>query len=117
MFKTTLVETDILSGQRVVDELEKLKLLQVTAAFWLYVEEEDEWKLIIASPDVAGQGPINLYTRIATMLNDLSIDPQKPVQMPLTKITLVSPDSLLYERVKQYSRLLETHIYKMPVTS
>jgi hypothetical protein len=65
------------------------------------------------SPDVTSKGPIDLYTRIAALLNDLSIDRQKPVQMPLTRIRLVSPNSLLYERVKQFSGLLDTHIYKM----
>jgi hypothetical protein len=111
MYKTTLVETDISDGQQVVDELERM--LQVTAAFWLYLEEEDEWKLVIVSPDVASKGPIALYTRIAVLLNDLSIDSRKPVQMPLTRIRLVSPNSLLYERVKHYSGLLDTHIYKL----
>ena len=47
------------------------------------------------------------------LLNELSIDPQKPVQMPLTSVTLMSPNSLLYERVKQFGKVLDTHIYKM----
>jgi hypothetical protein len=111
MYKTTLVVTDIADGQRVVDELEKI--LQITAAFWVYLEEEDEWKLVIVTPDVSEEGPINLYTRIAVLLNELSIDPQKPVQMPLTSVTLMSPNSLLYERVKQFGKVLDTHIYKM----
>ena len=111
MYKTKLVETDIADGQRVVDELETI--LQVTAAFWLFLEEEDEWKLVIVSPDVAAKGPINLYTRIAVLLNNLSVDPHKPVQMPLTRINLVGPNSLLYERVKQFSRLQDTHVYKI----
>jgi hypothetical protein len=111
MYKTTLVAADIVNGQRVVDELEKM--MKVTAALWLYLEEEDEWKLVIVSPDVAEKGPIDLYTRIAVLLNDLSIDPQKPVQMPLTNITLVSPNSLLYDRIKHFGRAMDTHIYKI----
>ena len=55
MYKTTMVATDIANGQRVVDELEKI--MQVAAALWLYLEEEDEWKLVIVSPDVAGKAP------------------------------------------------------------
>ena len=73
-----MVATDISDGQRVFDELEKI--IQVTAALWVYLEEEDEWKLVIVSPDVSERGPIKLYTRIAVLLNDLSTDPQKPVQ-------------------------------------
>jgi hypothetical protein len=110
MYKTTLVEADIADGQRVVDEVEKI--LQVTASFWIYLEEEDEWNLAIVSPDVPEKGPFELYTKIAVLLNNLSIDQQKPVQMPLSRIMLVSPNSLLYERVKHFSGLLDMHIYK-----
>jgi hypothetical protein len=110
MYKTTLVAADIADGQRVVDELEKI--IAVTAALWVYLEEEDEWKLVIVSSDVSGKGPINLYTRVAVLLNDLSADPQKPVQMPLTSITLVSPNSLLYDRIKHFGGTMDTHIYK-----
>jgi hypothetical protein len=111
MHKTILVETDIADGFRVVEELERI--LHITAAFWLYVEEEDEWKLIIVSPDVATKGPISLYTEIDALLNKLSVDPHKPIQMPLGTINLVSPNTLLYERVKQFSGVLDTHIYKL----
>jgi hypothetical protein len=110
MYKTTLVEADIADGQRVVEGVEKI--LQIAAAFWIYLEEEDEWKLVVVSPDVPEKGPFELYTNIAVLLNDLSTDQQKPVQMPLTRITLVSPNSLLYERVKHFSGLLDMHIYK-----
>jgi hypothetical protein len=111
MYKTTLVESDIADGQRVVDEAEKL--LRVAAALWLYLEEEDEWKLVIVSPDVPEKGPFRLYTSLAAMLNNLSSDSQKPIQMPLARVTLLSPASLLYERVKRYSELFDAHVYKM----
>jgi hypothetical protein len=59
------------------------------------------------------EGPIDLYTRIAVLLNNLSIDPQEPVQMPLTSISLVSPNSLLYDRIKHFGRTMDSYIYKM----
>jgi hypothetical protein len=65
------------------------------------------------SPEVDGKGPIDLYTQIAVLLNNLSIDPRSPVQMPLTSITLVSPNSLLYDRIKHFGRTMDAHIYKM----
>jgi hypothetical protein len=111
MYKTTLVAADIADGRRVVDDLEKM--MHVTAALWLYLEEEDEWKLVIVSPDVADKGPIDLYTRIAVLLNNLSLDPQKPVQMPLTSIKLLSPNSLLYDRIKHFSGTMDAHVYKL----
>ncbi len=111
MYKTILVENDIEGGRRVVDELEKL--MAITAAFWYCEDEDDEWKLVIVSPDVAEKGPIQLYQRIAVLLNDLSVDPQKPVQMPLSRISLTNPHTLLYERVKKFSGALDTYVYKI----
>ena len=111
MYKTTLVERDIADGQRLTEALEKT--LHVTAAFWLYVEEEDEWKLFIVSPDVATVGPNRIYTEIAALLDKFLADPQKPVQMSFSSIKLLSPQTLLYERVKQFSGLLDTYIYKL----
>jgi hypothetical protein len=55
MYKTTLVATDIASGQRVVDELEKI--IQVTIALWLYLDEEDEWKLVMYRQKLTGKAP------------------------------------------------------------
>ncbi len=111
MYKTQLVETDITDGRRVVEELEKV--MRITAAFWYCEDEDSEWKLVIVSPDVAEKGSSQLYQRIAVLLNDLSVDLQKPVIMPLSTIRLTTPRSLLYERVRRFSDALDTYVYKM----
>jgi len=111
MYETSLVAADIAGGQRIVAEVERI--IRVTAALWLYLEEEDEWKLVIVSPDVEERGPIDLYTRIAVIVNNLSVDPQNPVQTPFTSISLVSPNSLLYDRIKHFGRTMKSHVYKM----
>ncbi|HYL34890.1 MAG TPA: hypothetical protein VEV17_03135 [Bryobacteraceae bacterium] len=121
MYKTVLVSTDIEDGRRILTRLEKL--LQVTAAFWFHFDEEDQWKLVIVSPDVSDKGPRNLYTTVSMLLYELANDPVAPLQFPLDRIMLVSPYSLLYKMVKQRSgpRIgpvreglsLDAYIYKM----
>jgi hypothetical protein len=92
--------------------------LQITAAFWLHEDEED-WKLVIVSPEVDEKGPTRLYTMIALMLRELSIDPAEPLQFPLGRITLVSPQRHLYQRLKQRASpvregpVRDAYIYKM----
>ena len=54
MYKTKLVEEDIKDGKLVVATLEQS--VKVTAAFWSYFEDEDDWNLVIVSPDVAEKG-------------------------------------------------------------
>ena|SRR5579862_4749351 len=121
MYKTILVETDIEDGRRLLKELEK-RHLQMIAAFWFHEDEED-WKLVVVSSDVDEQGPTKLYTMIALMLKHLSHDPKLPLQFPLNRIKLVSPQSLLYKRVRDHSGLrfgpvreghaMDSYIYKM----
>jgi hypothetical protein len=93
MYKTILVNSDIEDGRRVLRGAEKL--LRVAAAFWFHADEED-WKLVIVSPDVEEQGPIRLYTMLRTMLSDLASDPAG-VKFPFGQIMLVSPNSMLYK--------------------
>jgi hypothetical protein len=94
----------------------------MTAAFWFHHDEED-WKLVIVSPDVEEKGPNSLYTMILSMRKDLSIDPDRPLKFPLSRIKLASPTSLLYTTVRRHSGLIygpvregsamDSYIYKM----
>jgi hypothetical protein len=112
MYKTALVNSDISDGKRVVEELERM--MPITAAFWFYREEDDEWKLVIVTPEIASKGPINLYSKVAVLLNDLSVDAHSPVVMPLSRITLTTQSSPSYQRIKEFGDAMgDAHIYKM----
>jgi hypothetical protein len=123
MYQTILVNSDVEVGQRILNKLEQEGRIQITAAFWFHLEDEDLWKLVIVSPDVADQGPRALYTMLSRILHDLPNDPQMPFELPLDRIMLVSPYSLLYKMVKQRTGLrvgptreglaLDAYIYKM----
>ena len=123
MYQTILVTNNVENGRRIVDKLEKSRLVRVTAAFWFHFEEEDQWKLVIVSPDVSEKGPKLLYTCFSTLLYDLANDPQEPLEFPMDRIMFVSPYSLVYKTVKQYAGpvggpvregpVLDAYIYKM----
>ena len=42
--------------------------LNITAAFWFYLESSDVWTLVLTSPDVEKQGPKSMYSRIQKAL-------------------------------------------------
>jgi len=42
--------------------------LEVTAAFWFYLENSDTWTLVISSPSVQREGPKKLYAHIQSLL-------------------------------------------------
>lgn len=112
MYKTALVNTDIADGRRVVEELGKL--MNVIAAFWYRREEEEQGKLVVVTSDLVNNGPISLYTKIAVMLNSLSVDAKSPVQMSLSRITLTDPHNPTYLRIKESGGALDdVYIYKM----
>ena len=119
MYQTILVKEDVENGRKILGRLEKQKLVRVTAAFWFHFEEEDQWKLVIVSPDVSDLGPKQLYTTISLLLHEMANDPREPIQFPLRAIRLVSPDSLLYKTVKQRTGparegpALDAYIYKV----
>jgi hypothetical protein len=122
MYKTILVETDLEQGRRIVEELGKRQVF-IMAAFWYHYEDEDDWKLVVVSPDFEDRGPNALYTTISQMLSELSSDTDRPLQFPLDRVLLVSPHSLLYKMVRDHSGLrygpvregaaLDSYIYKM----
>lgn len=122
MYKTILVEADLEQGRRIVEELSK-RQVRITAAFWYHYEDEDDWKLVVVSPDFEDKGPKALYTMISSMLSELAGNSKEPLRFSLDQIMLVSPYSLLYNMVRDYSGLrygpvregpaLDSYIYKM----
>ncbi len=121
MYKTVLVAADIEEGRRILQELEK-RHLQMTAAFW-FRDEDDDWELVVVSPEVMEKGTNKVYTMVALMLKELSADPCKPLQFPLDRIRVVGPNTLLYQTVRDHSGLrygpvregyaMDSYIYKM----
>jgi len=100
MYKTTLVRTDIEGGERVVSALEGSGL-KITAAFWSNKEDEDDWYLIVVSPEVAEKGATQVYRQAFDLLNNGDVDPPEPCDSWWGRVKIISPVSLIYRRLKE----------------
>ena len=99
MLAKILVENDIEFGARLVEKLESHRF-PLTAAFWLYLDDIDEWRLFIVSPLVSERGPRLAHTQVTQSLYDLAYDAKKPMHAPMERIFLVSPNDSRYKQVK-----------------
>jgi hypothetical protein len=96
MYRKVLVETEIRSGERLLEQLDLAKI-PVTAAFWLYADDAAEWRLAIVSPSVETLGPRHLYALLGVILTN---PPGAPISIPLERIFLLSPHDIRYQQVR-----------------
>lgn len=93
---TEIVVTDALSvemisaGQALIRELDKAGFA-VSSALWLYLDEADRWRFLVANPEVGVSGPRRAYKQVLAVrgkmpledridLNDISvIDSKDPL--------------------------------------
>ena len=97
--------------------------IRVTAAFWSQSEDEDDWSLVVVSPDVPEKGPTTVYKELLAVLKDLDIKPPGPLHSWWDRIKIISPSSLIYRTLKQQAgpmggpvregAALDAYIYKM----
>ena len=86
MGATSLVGEEIAAGHNVVAALDAA-LIPVRAAFWIYDEDKDIWKLWIATPQ-AGEDLQKAFIRVSKVLSAVT---DRPV-LDLSRIKLVTPD-------------------------
>jgi hypothetical protein len=86
MVARTLVEKDIEAGRHLLEELDKQKTA-ISAALWFYLDDDDRWRLLLASRVVDDQGPLAAYKLVQNALAKLP-ETQKP---EFTDISVVSP--------------------------
>lgn len=102
MVKTSLVESDIEGGRRLVKALSELDThFRVLAAFWIYLPETMEWRLIIATPLIDQKGPFSSYTHVQRVLRSLN----PPPSITLQDISVVSPRDKLAKVIKRAIRV------------
>ena len=98
MVKTSLVDSDIEDGRKLLDELKRIDPhFLVQAAFWFYRPEVFEWRLFIATPLVDQRGPASAYTDIQGALRSLA----KPSWISMQDISAVSPNDKLVKVIKK----------------
>ena len=100
MVDTALVKQDltpemIQAGAEFLQSLDAAQV-PVTSAFWLYRGEEADWRLIIASPDVAQKGLRQVYLTLVDHLHAMTRDELKG-----SYITAVAPDEKIVVAIRK----------------
>ena len=88
MDSTSLVEPAIEDGRALLAALDA-KGVKITAAYWFFLSEPNEWRLILATPLVDSKGPRDAYQQIQQILQS-----QLPNgKLSLDLISVVSPNN------------------------
>jgi hypothetical protein len=95
MAGTTLVMFPADAGRNLANALRDE--LGIKAAFWLYFEEADEWRLVLATDLVTRDGPRSVYQR----LQDYLAQHGELHEIDLTSIALRSPDDPIVKPVRE----------------
>jgi len=67
LVKETLSGEQIAAGAELVKKLDE-KEIPLAAAFWFFLPEPNQWRLILASPLVRLEGPKRLYRQVQSLL-------------------------------------------------
>ena len=85
MGNATLVGYDVNAGRQLILALDASGV-DVKAAFWLYLEESEEWRLYIATQLVKKLGPREVYSRVLKVLKESKIS-----GIDLPEISVIDP--------------------------
>lgn len=58
----------------------------VTASMWFYFPEENQWRLLLASPAVSKEGPMKAYQNVQEAIKNL---PKRVPKLALQDITVI----------------------------
>jgi hypothetical protein len=86
-----LTQKMIEAGANILRSLDKAKLV-VRGAFWLYLSEENCWRLFFALPEVRVFGPKVVYKKIRLLINKL---PENEPKLETKDITVTDENAPL----------------------
>lgn len=95
MDKSTLVDADMKAGEALLKKLDEDKF-KVRAALWLYMPDPEEWRLVLALPDIDADGPKKAYEKVQSELQELD----GRSELSLENISLVSPRDKLIKALR-----------------
>jgi hypothetical protein len=96
VIKEQLTEDMIEAGARLTAKLDEMGL-SVAAAMWLFMIESNEWRLLIASPELATGGPQAVYRKIEGARQALG---DKAAAAPMSVIGLLDPNDQLVQLLR-----------------
>ena len=99
MVTAVLVDRKIRLGEKLVAELDR-DGFPLRAAFWQYLDEPDEWRLMIASALVDSKGPRAVYSRI----HQVAADSMSGDEVGLGELSVISPKHPLVKLLKKAMR-------------
>lgn len=96
MVKEPLTDSMIDIGETVVRKLNEMGL-PISAAFWFFDAEINQWLLRVASSEVVTKGPQAVYGRIREAIDQLG--PQAPAEL-LWAVRVLEPDAELVKLLR-----------------
>jgi hypothetical protein len=97
--KTALVAEDIRDGKALIEALDKAAF-SLSSALWYHSPELMEWRLVVATPLMEQQGPIEVYSLIQSVLQELPLEGD----LSLDNISVASPGSEIIQRFLRATR-------------
>jgi len=102
MVGTTLVESDIEEGRRLIATLNKKnRSFRIKGAFWIFQAESREWRLMIVTPMVDQRGPFKTYYDVHEVLKGM----EPKVSLSPLDISVISPNDKLAKGMKRAVRV------------
>ena len=86
----TLTAEDIEFGERFTNELKRVRFLY-RGVLWLFDEDSDDWKLIVATEVVDRAGPRDTYVRLTSVAKQLNAN-----SFQMLRISAMSPRQPIY---------------------
>ncbi|HYL77334.1 MAG TPA: hypothetical protein VEU96_24185 [Bryobacteraceae bacterium] len=87
MVKKKLVEELVSDGVRLLCELDR-RTFPVESMFWIHLQDQDYWRLVIGSPIVSDLGGVAAYRRLGELLQETEL-----AGIMLEDISLLDPQS------------------------
>ena len=99
-------------GRLVVQKLDQNNA-EVQAAVWVYIEEEEIWRLCLATPLTDTKGPLFVYKLLQDILKEVSSSEESDVAIELANIAVVSPNlRLMQDMQHRYGRIEQEDAYR-----
>jgi hypothetical protein len=91
----TLIESDLNFGKKITEQLKATKF-PFNGVLWLYDEEADDWRLVIASDLVDTEGARETYGKLGEAISNVGGSNFQRV-----RVTVVSPKSDLFAALRR----------------
>ncbi len=95
--KEYLTDAMIDAGERLTRKLLETDL-PITAAFWHFDPDVNEWRLLFASPEVSQKGPLSVYRRIHVVCDELAAETEAA---PFSMVSILDADAELVRLLRK----------------